>query len=357
MTSLVRSNPLRCSFHRIGKLTIPTITICRQYTNMNRDISPPPAKRHRTSSQTARPPQTLSANPPPVLPRIQANTLRIFSWNVNGIGPFVQMSITSFFQGSKKEGFLHRHEWPAILFLQEVKIAASDVKTQDAVKAAVNARLPSESDADTNGPLYDVHFTLPNDPLNARGLRGSGKIYGMCCIVRRNLASEYDVQVRTVDWDQEGRISVVEATPKSTKSSKLVVFNVYAVNGTDNPYRDSATDAIKATRHDRKLAFHRLLMQKCKTLEEEGWDVLLAGDMNVAPSALDGYPKLRTVPVQHARNRVRWAITCSTTECTAPPNARTPQIAHLKFQPIQPPTIDIFTGIFSVGFVLHYRVY
>lgn len=50
-------------------------------------------------------------------------------------------------------------------------------------------------------------------------------------------------------------------------------------------------------------------------------------------------------------------VMCSTTKCTAPPNARTPQIAHLKLQPVQPSTIDIFTGTFIVRFVSHYRVY
>jgi exonuclease III len=100
----------------------------------------------------------------------------------------------------------------------------------------------------------------------------------------------------------EGRISVVEITSPPS-NLKLAIFNIYAVNGTDNPYRDPATGAVKGTRHDRKVAIHRLLMQECMRLEATGWDVLLAGDMNVAPDARDGYPKLRTFPHQHAINR------------------------------------------------------
>jgi exonuclease III len=247
---------------------------------------------------------------PKPLPPLGPNNIRIFSWNVNGITPFLQKSITSFFSASKSEalkdsippaslrGFLQRHEWPSILFLQEVKIATKDTKTQDAVKTAVNSRLPSESK--DQGPTYEAHFVLPNDPQNARGLRGSGKVYGVCSILRTDLRKKYEVKTRTVEWDKEGRISVIELIGDS---AKLAIFNIYAVNGTENPYRDPTTGAAKGTRHDRKLEVHRLLMQECLELEAIGWDVLLAGDMNVAPDARDGHPKLRTFPEQHRINR------------------------------------------------------
>jgi exonuclease III len=190
-----------------------------------------------------------------------------------------------------------------MLFLQEVKIASQDAKTQDAVKAAVNARTPSELNTrDVKGPLYEAHFTLPNDAYNARGLRGSRKIYGVCSILRQDLRSKYDIHVRTVQWDREGRVSVVEVRSRGG-AAKLAVFNIYAVNGTDVAYRDSATGAVRGTRHDRKRDFHRLLMQECKDLEKEGWDILLGGDINVAPDARDGFPKLRTFPQQHVLSR------------------------------------------------------
>lgn len=187
-----------------------------------------------------------------------------------------------------------------MLLLQEVKIATKDTKTQDAVRSAINVSSPSNS----SEPTYEAHFTLPNDPFNARGLRGSGKVYGVCSILRRDLRSKYSVNVRTVDWDNEGRISVVELTHLSNEEKKLAMFNIYAVNGTDNPYRDPKTGVQRGTRHDRKLAFHALLANECEKLEEEGWHVLLGGDMNVAPDARDGYPKLRTFPIQHVHNRL-----------------------------------------------------
>lgn len=235
--------------------------------------------------------------------------MRIFSWNVNGITAFLQKSITSFFKISPKtkpidnrippaslRDFLRRHHWPAMLLLQEVKIARKDSKTQDAVRAAINASTSSKS----SEPTYEAHFTLPNDPHNAKGPRGSGKVYGVCSILRSDLHSKCNINVRTVNWDSEGRISVVEL---STPDAKVAVFNIYAVNGTDNPYRDPKIGVQKGTRHDRKLTVHKLLAEECKTLEEAGWQILLGGDMNVAPDARDGYPKLRTFPMQHTLNR------------------------------------------------------
>ncbi|KAF1978888.1 DNase I-like protein, partial [Bimuria novae-zelandiae CBS 107.79] len=127
-----------------------------------------------------------------------------------------------------------------------------------------------------------------------------GKVYGVCSIIREDLVQNLNAQVRTVDWDKEGRVSVVEL---KTASTKFALFNIYAVNGTDNPYRDPATGAVRGTRHDRKLAFHRLLMEECLSLENNGWKVLLAGDMNVAPARIDGHPRLRTSPQQHVVNR------------------------------------------------------
>jgi exonuclease III len=309
MTSLLAFlSPIRCTC----VATNLSAAVFRNYASMSREISPPPAKRRKTGAQTSTSiPKQILPEPEP-LPPLSPDTVRIFSWNVNGISPFLQKSITSFFPTSKTQdnknnipppslrGFLHRHKWPSILLLQEIKIASKDTKTQDAVKAAVNSKLPIESRSDDEGPAYEAHFTLPTDPHNARGLRGSGKVYGVCSILRTDLRKRYKVNVRTVTWDQEGRISVIELV---TASSKLAIFNIYAVNGTENPYRDPETGAVKGTRHDRKLQVHRLLRQECLDLEAAGWEVLLAGDMNVAPDARDGYPKLRTFPLQHQINR------------------------------------------------------
>ncbi|KAJ8109327.1 hypothetical protein OPT61_g7540 [Boeremia exigua] len=274
---------------------------------MDREISPPPAKRRKLIQESS---STGLDSPSPEIPGPpDPNTMHIFSWNINRISHFLQKSITSFLKTSPKssatrEGmpqaslrdFLRRHHWPAVLLLQEVKIATKDTKTQNAVCAAINA---SSSTGNTE-PQYEAHFTLPADPHNARGPRGSGKVYGVCSIVRRNLREKYQVNFRTVNWDNEGRISVVEL---KTDAENLAVFNIYAVNGTDNPYRDPETGVQRGTRHDRKLAFHKALADEAQVLEEGGWNVLLGGDMNVAPDTRDGHPKLRTFPRQHSINR------------------------------------------------------
>ena len=78
---------------------------------------------------------------------------------------------------------------------------------------------------------------------------------------------------------------------------------VVKVNGTGNPYRDSLSGEITGTRHDRKLQVHKLLAAECRRLEAEGFGVVLAGDINIARSALDGHPNLRVSPIQHSINR------------------------------------------------------
>lgn len=287
-------------------------TLLRRYkhSKMNRDISPPAPKRRKVIYE---PPPISRPGPPKALPGLGENTIRVFSWNINGIAPFLQKSITSYFrplpqkQGSEAatppaslRDFLRRHKWPSILFLQEVKIATNDTDTQDAIKAAVNRSPWPKAKSGEDEPTYEAHFVLPNDVHNAKGFGGKGKVYGVCSIFRSDLREKHQIMVRTVDWDKEGRISVLEF---DSGSAKLAIFNIYAVNGTDNPYRDPATGKPRGTRHDRKLQVHRLLMQECKKLEKNGWDVVLAGDMNVAPDSRDGFPKLRTFPQQHVVNR------------------------------------------------------
>ena len=74
-----------------------------------------------------------------------------------------------------------------------------------------------------------MHFTLPHDPHNAQG--SGGKVYGIASIMRSDFRDAAVERVREADWDLEGRIHCVELR------QQLAVFNVYAVNGTDSPYR------------------------------------------------------------------------------------------------------------------------
>jgi exonuclease III len=281
---------------------------------MKRSISPPLIARSKARKRASLPAPTTPLPPSKAPPPAAPNTLRIYSWNINGISPFLQKPITSFFQTSSVSSkgrdvvpppglrqFLRRHHWPALLLLQEVKISFRDTKTQDAVRTAINAAPEKGTGKErTEEPTYDAHFTLPTDSHNARGPGGSGKIYGVCSLLRRDLHNSYTITTRTVPWDTEGRVSIIEFT---TTDKKLAVFNIYAVNGTENPYRCPTTGAVQGSRHDRKRAFHTLLAEEAARLEQEGWEVVLGGDMNVALDERDGYPNLRCAPVAHVVNR------------------------------------------------------
>jgi len=186
---------------------------------------------------------------------------------------------------------LQRNSWPQILNLQEVKINPADEATKRAVERAVNQN-PLHPD---DGPEYTVRFCLPRDQHNALGF--GRKVYGVASIIRRDFMMQDVETVREVDWDLEGRVLVVETR------SKLCIFNVYAVNGTDNAYKDPKTGAVSGTRHDRKLAFHELLLQDSLRLEKDGWRVVLTGDMNISCTPIDSFPALRVHPEQHVRNR------------------------------------------------------
>lgn len=187
--------------------------------------------------------------------------------------------------------FLRRQSWPHIVHLQEVKIKPSDEDTKAGVENAVNHCRSGKDD----GPQYVVRFCLPRDAYNATRL--GGRLYGVATIIRADFLEACVTDVREVDWDQEGRVLVVETR------QRLSIWNIYAVNGTTSPYRDSLTGKVIGTRHDKKLAFHKALIDECKQLEDQGWKLVLAGDFNVAREQIDGFPKLRTKPEQHIKNR------------------------------------------------------
>nr|OQO26375.1 hypothetical protein B0A51_06937 [Rachicladosporium sp. CCFEE 5018] len=260
-------------------------------------ISPPPLKRRKLAADSSVPYVAKASV-----------TVDMYSWNVNGIGPFVQQSITSFFKSTGKpesssvsacpslREFLRSHSWPTFLLLQEVKIRADDTQTRRAVQRAVSRQAGEAEDT----PDYVAHFTLPKDPHNARGF--GGKVYGVCSINRKDFFDNYVERVRDVTWDQEGRFSVIE-TKAIGDVPKMAICNVYMVNGTDNSYKDALTGEVKGTRHDRKLAVHALLAAECRKLVSEGYEVIVSGDINIARAPIDGHPNLRTTPQQHVLNR------------------------------------------------------
>lgn len=169
---------------------------------------------------------------------------------------------------------------------------------------------------------YDAHFSLPRDTHNARGLRGSGKVYGVCTLIRRDVPCDHvaeakargqQVETKEVDWDLEGRVlvtSIPSAPPSPSPSSSpampqqkgLMIFNIYAVNGTTNPYHDPKTGLVAGDRHGHKRRFHTHIARAVRSYEDEGWDVVVAGDLNIAREARDSFPALR-LGEEHVRNR------------------------------------------------------
>ncbi|KIV89356.1 hypothetical protein PV10_08932 [Exophiala mesophila] len=254
-----------------------------------RSISPPPIRRkfrpdpdsdtHHVDSHTAQ-------------PRPQPQSICIFSWNVNGIGPLLQRHLS--FHPSTSQAlsplrlFLQRHQWPQFLCLQEVKIANNDIPTQRSLQSAANYGALS------NEHTYTTFFSLPTDKYNATGF--GGKVYGVATLVRDDSVPNVNM-TWTPAWSLEGRLLIHEMT------DGMVVINGYWVNGTSNPYRNPTSGAIQGTRHDYKREFHRRLLEHVVRFQTHNKHVVLVGDMNIARSRLDGYPNLRTTPIQHVKNR------------------------------------------------------
>jgi exonuclease III len=308
-----------CLFENNGIILSPIKTMpdsIKRLRAPTRSISPPPLRRQRPKPNTPVSATNLSptftnsisttatiekeAAPPNAQPYpriLKPSNLRIFSWNVNGITPFIQKSLTAYFTPSSSSptqsyslrGILLHNCWPQIFCLQEVKIAFTDLQTQKALERAANiSQSPNDS-----GPTYSAFFCLPHDKHNARSWEG--KVYGVATFVCDDILDEV-LRTREVEWDVEGRVLITELR------CKIAVINSYWVNGTDSPYKNPKTGEVMGTRHDRKREFHRLMLEECKSYEKRGWHVVVVGDVNVARSEIDGFPNLR-MGKQHVRNR------------------------------------------------------
>ncbi|KAL9597068.1 MAG: hypothetical protein Q9219_005397 [cf. Caloplaca sp. 3 TL-2023] len=277
-------------------------------------LSPPPLKRQRLTSPQAEkrpkpPPPASNILQPQVVSKKRPLTFRIFSWNINGVNPYLDLHrpITSFFPSTTSKppsnppfpslrACLHRWCFPHIICLQEIKIAPSDTSSQAALRRTVNTPLNDDDAATESHRLYDAHFCLPRDRHNATGF--GGKVYGVCTLVRRDLISSS--VTTTVEWDLEGRVLATELPHQGT-----VVFNIYAVNGTTNPYRDPSTGKVIGDRHMRKRIFHQELQAECERYEDQGWKVVVAGDLNIARTEMDSFPELR-MGKEHVVNRAHF---------------------------------------------------
>ncbi|CAD0086086.1 unnamed protein product [Aureobasidium mustum] len=150
-------------------------------------VSPPPLKRRCLGDKETEPATS---------PMDTSNKERfcVYSWNINGIQPFAQKL---------------RPQHP-------FEISYGDIP---GLPYSVSKKSTKEGEPD-----YEAHFCLPTDPHNARGF--GRKVYGVCTIIRKSFVAKYQPIVRTVDWDLEGRIQIVEI-----EEPKMSIWNIYAVNG------------------------------------------------------------------------------------------------------------------------------
>ncbi|KAK4171354.1 Endonuclease/exonuclease/phosphatase [Triangularia setosa] len=220
---------------------------------MTREISPPPLKRRKLVSHDS---------------EKKSPSFRVFSWNINGL-----------------------------------KIKHGDSKTLAAFPMTINTPL-NISDILSEKRTYTLDTVLPRDKCNARGLQG--KLYGVGPIIRKDFARNHAARIREVDWDLEGQVSIVELTKGSAQDRPLALINIYAANGTSAPYRSPKTGKVVGTRYDHKIAFYSHLRDECLELGAQGYNVVVAGDLNIARGVLDGYPNLRTYPNQHCLNRTEF---------------------------------------------------
>jgi len=137
-------------------------------------------------------------------------------------------------------------------------------------------------------PRYRCYFSLPRDPRNVT-FRG-GRMYGVATFLRGGWRGEVPT------WDLEGRVVVVRKTG-------LAVVNVYAVNGTSNPYYNEHGRAV-GDRHGLKRRFQAQVLDLGRELRREG-SVILAGDWNISRTSRDTYPRLRAEE-PHARARAEF---------------------------------------------------
>jgi exodeoxyribonuclease-3 len=212
----------------------------------------------------------------------EPRTLRIVSWNVESLTPLLGISASR--NSNVATPSLHdvfdAFGRPDVLCLQEVRIRPQDPPAIEAMTRAL--------------PSHGCGSSLCSDPINAK-FRG-GRTYGVVSYVARELQPLW---LPRPSWDREGRL-VAFALPQY----KVVIANLYAVNGTDKPYFDHDKDQYDRDRHVFKRTFQALLLDHFAAIHREGFELLLIGDWNVARTAADVTPRLRTEPPHAAARRM-----------------------------------------------------
>ncbi|HEX4462014.1 MAG TPA: endonuclease/exonuclease/phosphatase family protein [Polyangia bacterium] len=158
---------------------------------------------------------------------------------------------------------------PAIVCLQELRIRPRD---SDLIRELCSIL-----------PGYVCHYALADDPVNVT-FRG-GRAHGVATFIREELHARRE----PVAWDREGRVVITEL-PRAS----LAIVNIYGVNGTDKPYYRHETGAYDGDRHQWKRRVQELLIDEGEALRARHRELVMIGDWNVTPAAIDTHPRLRT---------------------------------------------------------------
>ncbi|CCC09103.1 hypothetical protein SMACR_03068 [Sordaria macrospora] len=312
-------------------------------TSSSKGVSPPPLTLTPSKAlDSTRASSTLQSADPSTSSPPSRDSFRIFSWNIDGLKTFLPSlapysgKFTSAFRGARasrdalkangsptadlpstptaKEllgsastlrAFLSRHNWPEVLFLQELKISRRKgpfflTELLETLNTPLNA-----ADTVFEDRAYTLNAVLPRDRQNCTAF--AGYMYGVATIIRKDFARKWVATVREVDWDIEGRVSVVEMRggpegqdgDSSSTTKPLALIAIYGLYGGTRPHLCPETGAVHPiypTRNHRLLAFNALLLDECHSLEARGFNVVVAGDMNMARGDVDAYPRLRTDP-------------------------------------------------------------
>ena len=188
--------------------------------------------------------------------------LTIWSWNVEDLVRHLRADAAA----TERRLFARP---PDIVCFQEVRVRPHDAASLAAMQDAFAG--------------YDCHFSLANDPYNATW-RG-GRAYGVATWIAPSLRA----RAVNLPWDREGRV-VLSVLPRQ----RLVIANLYGVNGTARPYFDPILGRPLGDRHAWKRRFNTLLAAECEQWRARGHRLVLIGDWNISRAAIDVTPRLRS---------------------------------------------------------------
>ncbi len=166
-----------------------------------------------------------------------SETLRILSWNVNGLRAAAGKGFTRWLGRSGAD----------IVGVQEVRALPDD--------------LPSGLQPKTLDGRWHVHY----QPAERKGYSGVG-------LFSRRKPDALETALGARRFDCEGRLQIA-------RFGRLVVVNGYFPNGNGKD-RDNGRVAYK-------LAFYRTLFERVEGLRRSGYRVLVMGDFNTAHTEID----------------------------------------------------------------------